>query len=97
MLLDIASLSRELHAGVDLVDYSLARTIIITAVSAGLQRANATFTLPQIQKHSQDGADQATIEHVLASMDQVRPTLHLSMKQRAFAASLLHLRGRCTS
>ena len=68
-----------MHAGLDLVDYGLARTVIITAVSQGLQSANATFTLPQIQKPGQsNAAEQTTLEHMLASMDQVRQTGHCS-------------------
>lgn len=61
-----------MNAGLDLVDYGLARTVLITALAEGLKSGNATFTLPQMQRGSQEEATQPpAIAHVLSSMDQV--------------------------
>lgn len=42
-------------AGVDLLDYGLAHTVLVSAVADGLANARVTFTLPPVQNSS--GAD----------------------------------------
>lgn len=76
-------------AGLDLVDYGMTRTIIITAISEGLKSSNATFTLTQIQKNEGDDAhQQPTLQHVLSSLDQVPSTRTFSTVEVATSANV---------
>lgn len=43
------------HAGSDLVDYGLARTVLAAAIANGLEQACVTFTLPPVQSSGGPG------------------------------------------
>ena len=49
----------------------MARTILITALGEGLKNANATFTLPHMQKAGQEDAIEPAIAHMISSTNQV--------------------------